>query len=132
VNDEQRRRYRDKYEERAVSASRDFDRMILALAGGALGVSLAFIRDIAPQPVATWMLAVAWIALVVSLLCSLGSVLASEYGHRELIGQIDGGADLDKLTLGRWGRATPVLNVLSTVGVVGGVAFLAAFALTNL
>lgn len=33
------------------TASRDFDKAIMTLAAGALGVSIAFVHDIAPDPV---------------------------------------------------------------------------------
>lgn len=38
------------------TATQDYDKAVFTLAGGALGISLAFVRDIAPKPVPEWLL----------------------------------------------------------------------------
>jgi len=52
--------YRDWLVKAHHTASQDFDRAVMTLAGGGLGISIAFVRDIAPHPVHKWMLAIGW------------------------------------------------------------------------
>lgn len=79
-------KYRTYLEERKsltdakLAGSMLFDKAILALAGGAFGLSLTFIRQITP-PVKPWTLTVlicAWVGFCVSLLSTLISVLTSQ------------------------------------------------------
>jgi len=111
-------------------ASRSFDKAIMTLAGGALGISIAFIRDVAPEPVHKWALWTAWLLLASSLLLILASFLASQRAILDMVRQID--ANVETVTRGRAAKATDCLNVLAAVSFVSGVVFLAIFALYNL
>jgi hypothetical protein len=76
---EQRRRTDDN----SISISAKYDQWILTIAGGALGISLAFIEKIASNPVSMSLpiLALAWLLLVGSLLFGL---LAIRFSSIEL------------------------------------------------
>jgi hypothetical protein len=127
--DDERRPYREKFEQYAVSAARDFDRIVATLSAAALGLSIAFVRDLFPSPTGSAFLMVAWGSFSVALLASMFSFLTSERAHRNLINQIDSGTPLDQLAAG---GGTRVLNIVAAVGVTAGVGFLVWFAYVNL
>lgn len=122
--------------------SRLFDKAILTLAAGALGLSLAFIRQISPEP-QSWsipVLAIAWAGFCLSILSTLISFLTSQQAcSRQL--QIlearyvpeEGEASLkeanNKNTPATWTRW---FNYLSIVFFVVGVVLLAVFSIFNL
>jgi hypothetical protein len=67
-------------------AAQSFDKAMLTLSGGALALSLTFIHDIAPQPVAEGWLLAAWIFFGLALIATSSSFLASQYAmHHELV-----------------------------------------------
>jgi uncharacterized BrkB/YihY/UPF0761 family membrane protein len=108
-------------------ATQSFDKAIMTLAGGALGVSIAFIHDVAPKPIHKWLLGVAWILFAVSLLLILISFLASQRAILDMMRQID--EDVEKVARG---KATDRLNWTAAGSFVVGVVFLVIFALYNL
>ena len=71
------REYRAQLVEAEVKAQTAFDRTVLTLSGGALGLSFAFVRDFigSGAPERTEYLVAAWVGWVVSL----SMVLASHY-----------------------------------------------------
>lgn len=109
------------------TASQDFDKAIMALAGGALGLSLTFVDDYAPNPTDKWLLAVSWGLLALSLLVILVSYLTSQSALLAAIGRIDRD---EEARGGGW--LTPVLNWVAASALVVGVVFLVLFALYNL
>ena len=111
-------------------ASQDFDKAVVTLSGAALGISLAFIRDIAPHPTLEWALSVAWVCLTVSLLLIFVTLLTSQKSLLNSIARVDERSP--DVTGGVAGRATIWLNGLSAVALVLGVAFLVLFAAYNL
>ena len=122
--------------------ARLFDRAILTLAAGAFGLSLAFIRQIAPQPEATTFLAVAWGAFGASILSTLVSFLTSQSACRKQveilesdyltrmispIGRRDSGGTKNWLA-----GLTKRLNWLSMTFFIIGLILLAFFSFKNL
>jgi hypothetical protein len=113
-------------------AYQDFDKSVLALSGGALGLSLTFIQHIAPRPQFTWILALAWAAFIVSLL----SLLLSQYYSTgcletdlENAGRRYAGLEPMTNKADKWTRR---LNRYSIAGCVLGFMLLTAFAFCNL
>jgi hypothetical protein len=70
--------YRDWLVKAHHVASQDFDKALMALSGGALGISLAFIHDVALHPHRKGWLEVSWGSLAASLLLILVSFLTSQ------------------------------------------------------
>lgn len=108
--------------EAAHTASRDFDRTVVTLAAGALGLSIAFVQNIEPHPVHTGWLAMAWSLFSASLIVNLASFLTSQHSLRWEMRHFDedvgtAGGWLAKLTIGlNWGAAGFfVLGVLALV-----------------
>jgi hypothetical protein len=108
-------------------ATQWFDKAIMTLSGGALGVSIAFIHDVAPKPEHKWLLGVAWILFALSLLLILISFLTSQRAILDMIRQID--EDVEKVVRG---KATDRLNRAAAGSFVLGAIFLVIFALYNL
>jgi hypothetical protein len=72
------------------SGADSFDKSMLTLSSGALGVSLAFIKDIVPRGTASWicLLIISWIAFALCIATTVVSFLfsiAAHKKHRELL-----------------------------------------------
>jgi hypothetical protein len=95
---EQRKIYIDLQHE----MSQSLDTKVITLAGGALGLSFTFIRQVVPQakPETVLFLGAAWICLVAALLATLLSVFTSQ------VGMIKALEELDKA----YGRTQPILR----------------------
>ena len=67
---------------RQLSNSERFDGAVLTLSSGALGLSLAFIKDIVPLCKAQWrpLLIASWVLLVLAIFSTMVSFLASQKG----------------------------------------------------
>src|SRR5690242_19694128 len=79
----------------ALEAERDqsklIDQAVLSLSGGALGVSLTFLREFAPHPAPStqWLLMLGWAALIVSMLLVLVSMHCSQSALRHHVDSLD-------------------------------------------
>jgi len=84
---EQRKTYIDLQHE----MSQSLDTKVITLAGGALGLSFTFIRQVVPQakPETVRFLGAAWICLVAALLATLLSVFTSHVGMIKAIEGLD-------------------------------------------
>ena len=117
--------------------AQQFDKAILTLAGGALAISLTFLKNIAPHPkdwTITW-LALAWIALILSLLSTLCSFLTSQSACRKQIDILENDFFPSKEnhdennTSAIW---TKRLNLFSIILFVLGIIFLSIFSIGNI
>jgi len=69
--------YRERLEQAHQQAHRDFDKAVMTLSAGGLGLSVAFVKDIAgPAPSHMPALGFAWAMLAASLLAIMFSFLA--------------------------------------------------------
>ena len=108
-------------------ASRDLDRAVLAGSGGALALSLTFLRDLGSNPNHPNFLKTAWILLFASPASMLASVAVSGYNIRRRLARIR--KNEDEGTQLRW--LTRRLTDLSCLLLIAGVAFLIYFAVAN-
>jgi len=123
--------YRDWLVKAHHTASQDFDRAVMTLAGGGLGISIAFVRDIAPHPVHKWMLAFGLSAFTLSLVCVFISLLTSQATSLRMIEGIDANREpSEQFDVPGW--MTDLLNRLAAAFLVLGVGFVVLFALYNL
>lgn len=111
-------------------ASRDFDKAIMTLAAGALGLSIVFVHDLAPHPDGVPILAVAWALFAASLLAILVSFLFSQGALRREITALDEGKVLSTPG-GIPGRVTFCLNIAGAITLILGIASLVTFAIIN-
>ena len=95
--DKQLQEYRSHIITAKQQAQEDFDKTVLTLSGGALGISFVFVKDIVGNNplINSWALFAAWIAWGFSVTCILVSYYASQQALRKTIKQI--GVDMAHL-----------------------------------
>jgi len=126
--------YRAYIEDAARESQRNYDRTLITLAGGALGLSFALLDKLAsPHGVRSVNLLVgAWISWSATLLISLFAFLMSRAAFVSALKQLYGG-NLDyRNPGGRWARLTVVCNILAGFLFFLGVVLIALFTLHNL
>lgn len=118
-------------------AARLFDKAILTLTAGAFGLSLAFIRQIAPsiREGTIYCLIFGWAGFSLSLLSTLISFLSSQYACKRQIeilelDYIDNQNSLKEKNIPA--ILTKCLNILSIFFFILGLVFLAIFIILNL
>ena len=124
------------YRETLVSAEgqaqSDYDRLIVALSGGALGVSFAFVDQFIGSVPAGAILAliVAWGCWVLSLALILGSHYFSVFAMRKAISQVDS-KSLSKQAGGTFGTLVDWLNILAGISFLAGAILAGMFVFVN-
>ncbi len=115
-------------------AQEDFDKSVLTLSGGGLGISFAFIKDLlGPGPIVhTALLFTAWLAWGISIVSTLGSFFLSQLALRTAIRQVDDGTIVDQYPGRAYARGTVALNALGGVMFLVGVVFIVWFVAVNL
>jgi protein-S-isoprenylcysteine O-methyltransferase Ste14 len=108
-------------------ATESFDRAIMTVSGGALGISIAFVHDVASKPVHRWVLGVSWLFFALSLLLILWSFLTMERATVRMLGQME-----DEVEEIPRGKLTDYANWGSAAAFICGVVFLVIFAWLNL
>lgn len=106
-------------------AARSFDQTMITLSGGALGLSLTFVQQLAEKP-AQWraVLISAWLAFGTALVSILISFLLFQYA-------IDARIDGKDQPASAWDRWTRRANWISLVSFGSGVLTLLTFCLKN-
>ena len=117
----------------AQKESAAYDQAVMTLSGGALGISITFIHDIAPAPKAgtIWLLGIAWCFLALSIAAILISKLTSQWALQKAIRQVDDGTIGQQRPGARFAVWTRSLNVTAGMAFLLGVIFLAWFTVTN-
>jgi hypothetical protein len=125
------REYRKSLEQLETEATSDLDKTTVTLSGGALGVAMTFLKDVpATTPKwAVWILAAAMLALVVSLLGVLLSLMAARKSMRYELQCLDRKREKPEGEQdgGWWRSATETFNWTALVCCVLGIGALAAF-----
>jgi len=109
----------------------EYDKAILALSGGALGVSMTFLKDVVINRGVEgggYLLA-AWVCWGLSVTCTLSSYYTSSQALRRAVAQTDDKLIYLELAGGRFNQVTKALNfsagLLFALGVVSIVVFVA-------
>lgn len=122
-------------------SARSFDKAILTLAAGALGLSLTFVKEIAPsvRSGTVCLLVGAWAGFCVSMLCTLVSFLTSQAACSRQLKILEAEYFGDRedqsreISLKNWPSiVTNWLNVLSILTFIGGAVLLAVFSAVNI
>jgi len=111
----------------------DYDKTIVSLSGGALGITLLFIENVVRDatPVSAWALITAWSLWALSLTAVVVSYFFSRLALRKTIEQCDKNDYSNGV--GGWATtATHVANGLSGAFFVVGVVFIIIFCSNNL
>ena len=108
-----------------------YDKWLLTISSGALGLSIAFVRDIAPEPIVDtkYWLVIAWSAFLSSIISTMLSLLVSQKAFQSYREHIDSEASVYK---NYWGTGTTILNWLSLVLFTVGAISLARYSYLNL
>jgi hypothetical protein len=129
---------RQSYNEAELEVSGRYDKWILTLSGGALGLSITFIEKIAknPTPDTLFWLEISWVCLVISLLTALLSLVTSQSAIRENREELDLAHSENRapsLSFSRWFTyITNGLNWSSLILFILGVVFLCVFSFKNI
>jgi len=115
-------------------AQEDFDKTVVSLSGGALGVSFAFVKDFLGDraPTSLWLLEVAWVAWGLSVTAILVSYFTSRFALRRAIQQVDDRSILHQPPGGKFTFWTHVLNGCGGLLFLVGVAAIGVFVFKNL
>lgn len=110
-----------------------FDKAVLSLSGGALGLSIAFLNNIRGQNAAERddFLLGAWILWATSLVLTLISFWLSSRAMQMAIKQLDEGRLAQEHPGGLWDMATKLLTPLAGLGFIGGVVLMIVFVHSN-
>ncbi len=129
---------RQSYDDAELEVSGRYDKWILTLSGGALGLSITFIEKIAknPTPETLYLLKLSWGCLVISLLSALLSLVTSQSAIRETRKKLDLAYSEKRdpnLGFPRWfTNFTNLLNWGSLFLFIVGVIFLCFFSFKNI
>jgi hypothetical protein len=138
LDQETYRSTRQAYDEAELEVSGRYDKWVLTLSGGALGLSITFIEKIAKNPTADTLfwLKVSWACLILSLLFELLSLITSQSAIRENRRELDL-AHSENRAPGfafprRFTNITNGLNWGSLLLFVFGITFLCIFSFPNI
>lgn len=115
-------------------ASEAYDNAVMALSGGALAISLTFIKEVVSKPRSgtLGLLAAGWACLAASVAAILVSKLTSQWALRTAIRQVDEGQIRRERAGAVFGWATHALNIVAAVTFLCGISFLGWFAISNM
>ena len=132
--DEQMQAYRSQLLAAEQKMQEDFDKTVLSLSGGALGISFAFITDVVGDGplVQTSLLLAAWIVWGLSVVCVLASFYVSHLALRTAIAQIDSERIRQERPGGRYDELTAALNAVGGLLFLAGVILVVLFVSRNL
>ena len=132
--DKQLQEYRSLLITSEQKAQEDYDKTVLSLSGGALGVSFAFVKDVVgSQSMAhSEFLLMAWIAWGISATCVLASFYFSQQALRRTIKQVDANKVYEQIPGGFFSRLTAILNASGGLLFFIGVVLITIFVSQNL
>ena len=123
--------YRDQLLKLEEKAQATFDKTLVTLAGGALGVSFAFVKDLLGGHIASapGYLLGAWVLWTVSLASTLTSHYSSAAALRRTVSRLDEGREEPTNWLD---KTTSSLNALALVAFLAGLVLAGIFVARNL
>ncbi|MBL1245004.1 MAG: hypothetical protein COA39_011575 [Sulfurimonas sp.] len=123
--------YRGLLQELSVKSQEQYDKTVITLSTGALGLSFVFIKDVVDVKVASNInfLTGAWICFALSVLSVLLSFLASKYALDRAIVAEDNN---EEIGIDRADSITTILNWLSAAFFIVGLVFMIVFVKLNL
>lgn len=120
-----------------LEGSKSFDKFILTLSAGAIGLSLTFIDKLISgiYPGTIWLLGIAWVSLVMSMLFTLLSLLTSQSScrkQRDILDKIYNNQTSDVEQTNVFSTLTNGLNIFSMGFFIMGVILLLTFCTVNI
>ncbi|MFA5529198.1 MAG: hypothetical protein WDA11_00885 [Thiohalomonadaceae bacterium] len=127
----------EKYREGLIETQRrlneSYDKLVVTLAGGALALSVAFLKDVVQfsDVVYPKLLITSWMLFVLSLAGILGEILFGIEAHKTAIKQIDAGTIHNGKVGGKFSRLSTYLHRTSAAALLIGLMLLSIFAYLN-
>lgn len=117
-----------------VKLSESFDKLIITLAGGALGLSITFLKDLVTlnDIVYPFFLLFAWGLFVCSLACILGEILFGIKAYKKAIKQCDDGTIYNEKVGGKASSVSNYLQISATITLIAGLFFISLFVFLNI
>jgi hypothetical protein len=114
--------------------SEQFDKTMLTIAGGALAISLAFIKDVIGDGIMQqgWLLIFSWGCLTSCLILILVSFYLGLLAYRKAQDQVDEKTIEREVPGGHYSKALSICNVISIFLLCAGLIALFTFAYNNL
>lgn len=133
-NDQDHTSYRNMLIETEQRISEQFDKTILTIAGGALAISLAFIKDVIGNGVmqAGWLLIISWASLTICLVLILVSFYSSLLAYRKAQDQVDNKTIKNETPGGHFSKIVSISNAAGILLLCVGLVTLFIFAYENL
>jgi hypothetical protein len=142
LDDETYKEARKEWQQVCSDQTKFLDQANLTLAGGALGLSLTFLKDFDASPSTSDLLFWGGGGLVTSIVLTLASIYASQWAIGWYLRNLDAAAQdnfsakstefLNKRFLNSAARWTFWLNVLASLTLIAGISLIALFAYSNL
>lgn len=112
----------------------NYDKLLITLSGGALALSLTFLKDIVKDtPIhSPSYLLLSWGLFIVSLTCVLGSLLFGIAANKKAIKQVDEGTIYNEIPGGIPAKLTTYLHYFGTVFLIAGLVFMTIFIYSNM
>ena len=132
--DEKLNKYRQYLVETEQKISESYDKTVITLSGGALGISFAFIKNVVQgnEIQAKFYLFVGWSSLVASLTAVVLSLLFGTRAFRVAMKQVDQNKPYETPAGGWYSKITETLHVSSVLFLVVGLFCLGVFVYKNL
>ena len=126
--------YRQLLVEADERAQDNFDKTVIALSGGGMGVSLAFVDNVVHGKtiVAPYLLLTSWLAWTTSLLVVLISFYLGRLTLKRMISDIDAGRKPEARAGGKYATWTIIANAASPLLFIVGAILMGVFVYRNL
>jgi hypothetical protein len=126
--------YRDLLQQIEMDMQSQYDKAIITLSGGGLGISLTFLKDVvlAHGIKGGWFLIASWVSWGFSLACVLYSFASSARAMRRAVDQTDSGAIHREPRGGVSDIVTGILNLASGLSFAFGLGSTIVFVWANL
>jgi hypothetical protein len=117
-----------------VKLGESYDKLIITLSGGALALSITFLKDIVTlnNIVYPLLLISAWGLFVISLSCILGEILFGIKAYKKAIKQIDDGTIYDEKVGGKASSISNYLQLSAAITLIAGLLLISLFAFLNI
>jgi hypothetical protein len=127
-------KYRDVLRQEYQKNSEDFDKLILSLASGSLGISAGFLKQIVPnpRPETLPLLVAGWALMALSLIAIVLSYLWAIEARKDLIDQIDKAVETKKEPRWKVSGLASKLSTWSAAALILGIVLYLTFAVMNM
>jgi len=132
--DDSLKEYRTELIKTVPKLNDNYNKMIVALSGGALALSITFLKDIIKQEEIRYgiLVIIAWMALTASLAFVLLSLLFGIEAHKKAIDQVDKDLIYSDTPGGIFSKITNLLHYFGALFLIVGLIFIAIFVCNNM